>query len=168
MNKHIIFVLLLFILNYSCKNDTNKQYNFIIKEDSPDLSVENSVSTYNVNSKLKAKITSPLVNNYSTKEEPYLEFPEGVLVNFYDDNAIEESSMKADYAVYYTNKKLWEAKTNVIVTSRDGGVLTTEQLFGDEQKQKIYSEKYVKVIDKDGSIIEGRGGFESNSNFNDS
>ena len=41
----------------------------------------------------------------------------------------------------------------------------TEQLFGDENRKKIFSVKKVTVVDSDGTTITGKQGFESDISF---
>jgi hypothetical protein len=73
--------------------------------------------------------------------------------------------LTADYAVYYSKKKLWEARKNVVVKNDQGAKLLTEQLFGDEVHKKIFSVKKVTVIDPDSTVIVGKQGFESDMAF---
>lgn len=44
-------------------------------------------------------------------------------------------------------------------------MLKTEQLFGDEKQQKIFSVKKVTIIEPDSTVIQGKKGFESNTSF---
>ena len=41
--------------------------------------------------------------------------------------------LTANYAIYYENRKLWEAKGNVVVVKSDGKNLYTQQLFWNQQ-----------------------------------
>jgi LPS export ABC transporter protein LptC len=73
------------------------------------------------------------------------------------------SSISAQYAKNFDSDDRWEAKNNVIAVNLSGDTLKTEYLVWDTQKQKIYSDQFVKIIKKD-QIYSGIG-FESNQDF---
>jgi LPS export ABC transporter protein LptC len=139
--------------------------NYNIDETFADLSTTNLYTRYFSNHVLQATVTAPVADQYTSVKQPYTEFPKGVKVEFYDGSTECKSWLSADYAVYYTKKKLWEARSNVVVVSETGNKLMTEQLFGDEVKQKIFSVKKVTVIDPDSTVIVGKQGFESDMSF---
>ena len=131
----------------------------------PTISILNLYTKYYSFHRLQTTIDAQVADRYENSSQPYLEFPQGVKVIFYDRLLNEKSFLEADYAIYYQKKKLWEARKNVCVTSETGTKLQTEQLFGDEGKNKIFSVKHTKVTEPDGSVIEGKRGFESNTSF---
>ena len=71
-----------------------------------------------------------------------------------------DASIKADTAYYYEIKKLWELKGNVQILSQRGDKFETQQLFWDEKKEKVYSDKFIRIEQEDKSIT--GYGFESN------
>lgn len=85
----------------------------------------------------------------------------GYIYGSYPDTAY---SMKADYAVNYESKQLWEAKYDVVSINRDGEQLNTELLFWDEKNEKIYSDKFSRITTKDG-VFFGENGFEARQDF---
>lgn len=155
--------MLLFVA--SCNNKIEKIDELGDLEGKPDVEIINMESIYNRNGKMKLKISAPVARNYTTAEEPCTEFPDGLKIIFFDEQFNEVSSLTSDYAIYYINKKLWKASGNVLIKNVQGGTLQTEEIFGDEANERIYSLKYVKVTDADGSIVEGKGGFVSNFGF---
>ena len=67
--------------------------------------------------------------------------------------------------IYYENRKLWEAKGDVVVTKHDGTRLYTQQLFWNSQTKRIYSNVDTKLVtDTDELIGEG---FESDEDMNE-
>ena len=139
--------------------------NYTVDETFADLSVTNLDTKYFSAHCLQTSVTAPIADDYENVVQPYLEFPKGIKVVFYDDNLKVKSRLTADYAVYYSKKKLWEARKNVVVYSENGTNLMTEQLFGDENRKKIFSVKKVTVVDSDGTTITGKQGFESDISF---
>lgn len=163
-NKAILFLILI-IITSSC-SDKLEQMGYIVKnEELPDITVKELFAKYNTNSKLKATVSAPITKKYDQIDQPYLEFPKGVHVIFYNDSIKKESELTAEYAIYYEKKQLWEARKNVVVTNEKGSMLKTEQLFGDEKQQKIFSVKKVTIIEPDSTVIQGKKGFESNTSF---
>lgn len=73
----------------------------------------------------------------------------------------------ANYATYYENRKLWEAKGNVVVVKSDGKNLYTQQLFWNQQTKKIYSNVDSKIVQNDGRDVFIGEGFESDEEFKD-
>ncbi|MFR7680711.1 MAG: hypothetical protein ACLU18_13125 [Bacteroides thetaiotaomicron] len=75
--------------------------------------------------------------------------------------------LTANYAIYYENRKLWEAKGNVVVVKSDGKNLYTQQLFWNQQTKKIYSNVDSKIVQNDGRDVFIGEGFESDEEFKD-
>lgn len=108
------------------------------------------------------KLTAVQLDRY-TEDEPYIEFPKGVEVFFYDDSMKINSQLKADYGIRYEKKGKMEAKRNVEVVNVKGEKLNTEHLILDETNDKIYTEAFVKITTKD-EVMYGDG-LESNQDF---
>jgi LPS export ABC transporter protein LptC len=145
----------------SCKNDieTINALNNEIKL--PDQSGFDIEITYTDSGKIQGKIKAPEVNKYDRGEEPYVEFPKGMTVVFYDSLERPTSYIKANYAIYYAKKQLWEARNQVVAENEvNHDKLETEQMFWDQKEEKIYSEKFTQLTNADG-ISYGEGGFES-------
>jgi LPS export ABC transporter protein LptC len=145
----------------SCKNDieTINALNNEIKL--PDQSGFNIEITYTDSGRIQGKIYAPEVNKFDRGEEPYVEFPKGMKVVFYDSLERPTSFIKANYAIYYEKKQLWEARNQVVAENQvNHDKLETEQMFWDQKEEKIYSEKFTRLTNADG-ISYGEGGFES-------
>lgn len=110
---------------------------------------------------------TPLVEGYSLAREPYQEFRKGVKITTFQDDSLTvvDAVLTANYAIYYKNRQLWEAKGNVVVVKADGSELYTQQLFWNAQTKRIYSNVDTKVLQK-GYLGVGEG-FESDEEFKD-
>lgn len=154
-----------FLLLASCKNDIetiNALTNEIIL---PDLTGINIEISYTDSGVLVGKIIAPEVNQYVRKEDPYYEFPKGMKAYFYDIYGDVESSIHANYAIYYDKKQLWEARNQVLAENpAKGEKLETEQMFWDQKEKRIYSDKYAKMTNQDGVFV-GENGFEATQNL---
>lgn len=158
-------LIAIIILIASCSTKMESLDNYNIDETFADMSTKDLHTKYYSQHRLQTTIDAPVLDQFSTVKQPYWEFPKGVKVVFYDEKLKAQSSLTAGYAVYYTKKKLWEARNNVEIINESGTKLVTEQIFGDESGQKVFSVKKVTVTDPDGTVIVGKQGFESDMAF---
>lgn len=100
---------------------------------------------------------------FGKAKEPYWYFPEGIYVEKFDTLFHSEASIKADTAYYFDKKGLWHLIGNVEVESLQGEQFDTSELFWDQKKEKVYSDKHIRIQQKE-QIITGVG-FESNQNM---
>lgn len=107
--------------------------------------------------------TAPLVEGYNLASEPYREFNKGVqIITFKSDStSVQDCQLNANYAIYYENRKLWEAVGDVVVTKSDGKELYSQQLFWNAQTQRIYSNVDTKILDRESGDVYLGEGFES-------
>ena len=157
-------LFILFIL-FSCKNDLEEIKALTNQKELPDVTVENLRSQYSINGHTEIVLSTPLAFRYTNPKKDYSVFPKGITLTFYDKHMNIHSSLRADYGIYYEKKNFAKAKGNVILTNVKGSILKTEELFLNEETEKIYSVKPVNIVDKSGFEITGEGGFESNLDF---
>lgn len=129
----------------------------------PSLTVKNFKTVYTDSAKLQLILTSLLMEKYSNSESPYSEFRFGLKVWFYDGHKEPIASLSSKYARYIENKKLWELRDSVIGINEKNERLETELLFWDQDKDRVYTNRFVKVTSED-QIVMGTG-LESNSRF---
>jgi len=166
LQKSIITPVVLtgLMMLFSCENDVEVVKSITLDSDHPQLSAKNSEIIYTDSTYLEMRITAPKLERYVKSENnKYFEFPEGINVYFYDEEEIIESEIKANYAIYYEDEELWEARNNVVAKNKNGEVLKTELLFWDDGKDKIYTDEFAKITDKE-SEIQGEG-FEAHENM---
>ena len=148
----------------SCESNDIEKINTITHElDAPNISIINTEVIYTEHAKIKAILRSKEINQYLNIEEPYTEFPKGIFVEFYDSIQKPTSFIRANYCIYDETEKLWTAENDVVAVSEEGDTLNTEFLIWDQQKEKIYSDQYVRITNKEG-VIHGKG-FEANQDF---
>lgn len=111
----------------------------------------------------KAIITTPMMERFNDKANPYLEMKKGLKAVFYNREKVAESTLTANYGISYENTKLVHLKNDVKVVNLQQEELESEELFWDQIKQKIYTSKFVTIKRKN-EIIYGDG-FESNETF---
>jgi LPS export ABC transporter protein LptC len=159
----MVAMLLLFVA--SCKNvkketlvgDFNPDSSYIMRT----TGVESLISDSGV-TRYKIKAKEWLV--FSKAKDPYSYFPEGVYVEKFDSLFNIEASVKADTAYHWSKKGLWKLIGNVEILNLNNERFETSEMFWDEKKERIYSDKYVRIIKNDQTII-GKEGFESNQDM---
>ncbi|MFI3318382.1 MAG: LPS export ABC transporter periplasmic protein LptC [Rikenellaceae bacterium] len=101
------------------------------------------------NGKPSYRFRAPLVEGYNMAKEPYREFRRGVEIITYKDDSLsqQDAILTARYAIYYTERELWEAKGDVEVVNAEGKHLYSQQLFWNAKTEKIYSNVDTKIVD---------------------
>lgn len=163
--SRIVLILMGTILLVTCKTDIEMINLLTEREQVTSVVAKNIEILYTENGKPKVRIIAPETKYFQFAEEPYNEFPKGIIVYKYNDSLKIESMLTANYAIYFENKKLWNAKYDVVAQNSKGQILNTEQLFWDEKEKRIYSDDMVKITSED-DIIFGEG-FDSDENFDD-
>ena len=156
------------ILLFSCAGKdaghTSGSDEALMTEYSEDLSVVMSQ-----NGRRSYHFVTPLLEGYSLGREPYREFRKGVKITTYQHDSLTtvDAVLTANYAIYYENRELWEAKGNVVVEKSDGKTLYTQQLFWNARTKKIYSNVDSKIVQNNGRDVFIGEGFESDEEFKD-
>lgn len=97
---------------------------------------------------------------FDKKKPPYWAFEEGIYLETFDTLFQMEANIVADTAYYFEKQKLWKLMGNVIIRNLKGEKFNTELLFWDQNTEKVYSDRFIRIEQPD-RIITGRG-FESN------
>lgn len=97
---------------------------------------------------------------FDRKSPPYWAFEKGVYLEKFDSLFQIEASIEADTAYFYNKEELWKLTGNVHIQNLKGEKFDTELLYWDQRKQKVYSDKFIRIEQPD-RIITGRG-FDSN------
>ena len=111
---------------------------------------------YTDSGKVKAILESPKLLDYSSIKYPFTEFPKGVHVTLYDDKG-QQSHVFSDYAITYAKTDIIDLQGNVKITSHDGKVLETQQLYYDQKNEWFFTEEAFTFKDADGSYLQGIG-----------
>jgi len=161
-----VMLLLVSIVSFtlsSCKNEISTIKKLSSTQELPSLVAEGFEILESDSSIIRSKMQTPELIIHDKEKEPYTEFPKGLKLVKYDANMNVVSSITAQYAKQFTGEDRWEVKNNVIAINIKGDTLKTEYLVWDTKKQRIYSDQFVKIIQKD-QIFTGIG-FESNQDF---
>ena len=149
----------------SCENDIQQVNDLTLKQDSAILSATNVEITYTNNGIRTVLMKSPELRRYvNNVDKPYLEFPQGLKMFFYDKKGDITSTLRANYSIYYEEEGKWIAKYDVEAVNEEGEQLNTEYLIWLRDEETISTDQFVKITTNDG-IIYGDDGFVSNQSF---
>ena len=105
--------------------------------------------------------TTPLLEGYTLASDPYREFRKGIRITTYQNDSLTtvNATLVANYAIFYEERELWEAKGDVVVIQTNGRRLYTQQLFWNQSTHRIYSNVDSRIVD--GDEMTDCEGFES-------
>lgn len=90
-------------------------------------------------------------------ENGNLEFPDGIYVEFFENDSTKSSTIQADQGYYDREKNLYTATGKVIVKNlKTKETLRTEVLYWNRSKHEIYTDRYVE-IETEGDVLMGEG-----------
>ena len=73
-------------------------------------------------------------------------FRRGIFLEQFDENFHTEATIQSDSAIYYNQKGLWYLFGNVRVNTVDGLKFNSEELYWDQNKHELYSNKFSHVV----------------------
>ena len=147
---------------FSCKDNFKEVQKMGMSENEPIGVAENINLKYTDSGKVKAILLSPKMLDYQNRDFPFSEFPNGIILEIFDDEN-KKSVVVSDYAISYSNTSLIDLQGNVKIVTHTNDTLFAEQLFYDQKKEWLFTNKPVKF--RQGFDLIHGNGFDSNSKF---
>ncbi len=163
--KHIkvimvtVFTVTMF---FSCRNNFKEVQNIGVLSNEPATIAENINTKYTDSGRLKSHLVSSKMLDFSNRDFAFFEFPEGINFTIYDEQG-NKNNVIADYAIIYDETDLIDLQGNVILSTHNKDTLFAEQLFYDQKREWMFTNKPVKFKRQD-ELINGVG-FDSNKSF---
>jgi hypothetical protein len=101
---------------------------------------------------------------FDRASEPHWFFPEGIYLEQFDTLFHIEATVLADTAWNFSTQELWRLVGNVQIENREGTRFTTEEMFWNQAEQRFFGNKFIEIIEADGSEFRGQG-FEANQDL---
>jgi LPS export ABC transporter protein LptC len=140
----------------ACENNMKALPNYRQKQTSVDEG-HHITSYLSENARVKAKLTAPYMRR-SEMDSPYVEFPNSLHVDFYNDSLVIESLMDARYAKYKEQDGKVFLKDDVVVKNiLKGDTLYCKELWWDQKAEKFYTDKPVQIHKSGGTVLYGTG-----------
>ncbi|MDD2793996.1 MAG: LPS export ABC transporter periplasmic protein LptC [Sediminibacterium sp.] len=146
----------------SCENDVNEVKQLGVKKPGVEEGID-IISYLSVNGVMKAKLTAPLLLRYQGDSALKSEFPRSLYVEFYNDSAKVESTLRAKYGRYLEQDKKIYLRDSVVIIRINGDTLFTSELYWDQIAEKFYTDKFVEISQREPrQKLFARKGFTSN------
>lgn len=120
-------------------------------------------SVFSQGGKLRSRLTAPLMLRY-TSDTVYVEFPQSLRMVFFDSVGKEQSRLDARYGKYFESLNKAYLRDSVVVANVGGDTLWTPDLWWDQNTQKFYTDKRVRIY-RNGDRIYGGLGLEANQDL---
>ena len=154
-----------FIFFIACSNEQAEVKAVLPDRDMKIEIAEDVTILYSDSSVVRVRITSSTLKRYKLRGENYDEFPEGLLVEFLDDNKNPKSWLKADYAIRNENDKRIFVQDNVVLYNKRNDQLMTDELIWDEKTEELYTNKAVKIAQPSVGDTSFGFGFKADQDF---
>jgi len=163
MISRLLYILSLLALLSCEQNDPADIEDLLSKLDDKVETAREVEIIYSDSARLRVTVTAPVMLNHLDNANPRQEFPEGLILDFYDENGVISSHLTAQYGIRYERKGEMVVRDSVVWYSEENEKLETEELIWDEKKQEVYTQKFVS-IQQNNQIIYGHG-FTANQDF---
>lgn len=163
--KSLTYILPLIIF-ISCEKNpfTEPSKKSINKYNGPLSESTNFSLIYSDSAKVKVKV---IAKKQAQFENGDWELKDSLRVYFYDQDMTVYSQMKADKAIFNKQKNVWRITGNVEARNlKKEQVMTTEEIFWDPNKRKIYNSVPVR-IESPTDLLNGQNGFEAEQDFSE-
>ena len=165
-NTLVAVVTLFFITPFflaSCKDDAKSSVNFTYdRETVPTMTTDSVNMLISDSGVIRYRLIAKTWDIFEQAKDPHWFYPQGLYLEQFDSVFNVVVTVKADTAWNFTARKLWKLKGHVFVKNIVGETFSSDELFWNQQQQRIYSDKFVKIDRPDKGILQGKGGFEAN------
>jgi LPS export ABC transporter protein LptC len=158
--RNIKYSYLLFavVLLYSCEGKIEKIVDFEILS-LPSLTGKDINTVFTDSGKVQMVMSAPIMEKWDNFESPYSEFRKGMKIAFHDGHKDPIATASSKYAKFVDKENLWELDDSVVIVNESGDKLETEQLFWDQDKNLVFTDRFVKITNEDQTVM--GTGFES-------
>jgi LPS export ABC transporter protein LptC len=102
---------------------------------------------------VKARLTAPYMKIFQGDSQ-YIEYPNSLHVDFFEDTVKIESILDALYGKYFQyNGQVLLRDSVVVININNRDTLRTHELWWDQEKREIYTDKPVRIYQPDKTIF---------------
>ncbi|SEH70199.1 LPS export ABC transporter protein LptC [Paenimyroides aquimaris] len=156
MKRYFAHITVLTFVLTACNNELKDIQNLSKKQLFASGEADSINVKYTDSAKIKAEMYAVKMLDYGKAKYPFNHFPKGVKVTVYDSNK-NKNYIVANQATVYNKTGIIHLIGDVKITSHDGKVLETNQMYYDQKNSWFFTEHYFKVTDKNKSFFDGIG-----------
>ncbi|MFW0738342.1 LPS export ABC transporter periplasmic protein LptC [Flavobacterium sp. T12S277] len=142
-----VFTVTLF---FGCESNFKEVQKINFSEFVPGSDADSVDIKYTDSGRITGVLKSRKMLDYSNLDFPFTEFPKGIDVILYDKNQ-KRTFIRSNYAVSYKPTGIIDLQGKVRITSEEGQMLETEQLYFDQTNEWFYTERKFKLTDAKGA-----------------
>lgn len=164
VEKNVTLILLscILFLMTSCGQDKKEYVDTLYnREQVPSMATDSVTELISDSGLIRYKMIAAKWLVFENARDPHWYFPEKIYIEQFDTLFQIQSTLQADTAWNYTQRRLWKLKGNVFVRNIKDETFKSEELFWDEKTGRVYSDKVIE-INKPGELLLKGKGFESN------
>lgn len=137
-------------VSFSCTKEKEHTAPAINPRDSVSMMTSYGVNTLISDSGvMKYRIVTEKWEVNQTKNPSRWIFDRGIFLEQFDEKFHVQAYIQSDTAYFFDQKKLWELRGRVRVRTIDGLRFSSEELFWDQAKHELYSNKFSRLITLD-------------------
>ncbi len=142
--KYLGFLLLISMLG-ACSADTSKIDELYKKGGGVQETVRELEMTYSDSARVLLTVKASEMTTREEDRKIIEEFPEGLMVEFYQQNMAPHIWLKAGHAIRFPEEKKVIVSDHVQLYNAENDKLETSELIWDEINQKIYTDKFIRL-----------------------
>ncbi len=151
--KHSFRLLLMlsaFVMFFSCSQEKEHTAPAINTRDSVSMMTSYGVNTLISDSGvMKYRIIAEKWEVNEVRNPSRWIFERGIFLEQFDDKFHIEAFIQSDTAYYFDKDKIWELRGRVKVRTTDGLRFSSEELFWNQNRHELYSNKFSRLITPD-------------------
>lgn len=156
MKKYFAHIIAFAFVFSACNNDLKDIQNLNKKQLYATGEADSINVKYTDSAKIKAELYAVKMLDYGKAKYSFNHFPNGIKVTVYDSNR-NKNFIVAKQATVYNKTGIINLVGDVKITSHDGKVMQTQQMYYDQKNNWFFTENYFKVTDKNKSFFDGIG-----------
>jgi len=142
-------------LLFACESNFSQIQKINISEMMPTGDADSIHLKYSDSGVVKSILKAPKMLDFGAVNYPFTEFPKGIHLTLLDEKN-QASFVEAQYSITHKETGIIDLRNNVRLTSPQGQVLETSQLYYDQKNEWFFTEKNFTFTDAKG-ITKGEG-----------
>lgn len=148
---------------FSCEGNLNRVRALEMPGENPQAIGKSLKLTYTDSGRVVATLKSEKMLDFTNLDFPYREFPEGIEVEFFDENRAK-STLTANYAIIYAATDLIDLQGDVVLVTSDSTRLEASQLYWQQKLGWVFTDRPNTIRFPSGARNQGMG-FDSDLKF---